>query len=161
MLLPTLALGFLTNSPRCPWMCLIHRYLKNIDCLSFVVCLLQAPHFLAFFLFFFLWPLTVLMEQTRQAVCAVKQSILLRCLWSIYYICLCYQHWTKLCTHFHLGLFCHSLVDKTWLKNDHYVIVRGFVNTPPPSQTKEFVEMLLNLITCQVTINRLIRAAEP
>ncbi len=37
--------------------------------------------FLAFFLFFLRWPLTVLMKQTRQAVCAVKQSILLRCLW--------------------------------------------------------------------------------
>jgi hypothetical protein len=37
--------------------------------------------FLAFFFFFFLlWPLTVLMKQTRQAVCAIKQSILLRCL---------------------------------------------------------------------------------
>ncbi len=33
---------------------------------------------------FFQWPLTVLMNQTRQAVCAFKQSILLRCLW--------YQH---------------------------------------------------------------------
>ncbi len=30
---------------------------------------------------FLLWPLTVLMKQTRQAVHAVKQSILLRCLW--------------------------------------------------------------------------------
>jgi hypothetical protein len=38
--------------------------------------------FLAFsFFFFLLWPSTVLMQQTRQAVCAVKQSILLRCLW--------------------------------------------------------------------------------
>jgi hypothetical protein len=37
--------------------------------------------FLAFFLFFLLWLLTVLMKQTRQAVCAIKQSILLRCLW--------------------------------------------------------------------------------
>ncbi len=30
---------------------------------------------------FLLWPLTVLMNQTRQAVHAIKQSILLRCLW--------------------------------------------------------------------------------
>jgi len=30
--------------------------------------------------FFLLCPLTVLMKQTRRAVCAVKQSILLRCL---------------------------------------------------------------------------------
>jgi hypothetical protein len=29
-----------------------------------------------------LQPLTVLMKQTRQAVCAVKHSILPRCLWS-------------------------------------------------------------------------------
>jgi hypothetical protein len=36
--------------------------------------------FLAFFLFFLLWPLTVLMKQTRQAVRLVKQSIFLRCL---------------------------------------------------------------------------------
>ncbi len=33
------------------------------------------------FIYFLLWPLTVLMKQTRQAVHAVKQSILLRCLW--------------------------------------------------------------------------------
>ncbi len=38
--------------------------------------------FLAFFPFFLLWPLTVLMKQTRQVVCAVKQSIFLKCLWS-------------------------------------------------------------------------------
>jgi hypothetical protein len=33
--------------------------------------------FLAFFLIFLLWPLTVHMKQTRKAGCAVKQSILL------------------------------------------------------------------------------------
>jgi hypothetical protein len=32
-------------------------------------------------LLFLLWPLTVLMKQTRQVVCAIKQSILFRCLW--------------------------------------------------------------------------------
>jgi hypothetical protein len=32
-------------------------------------------------LLFFLQPLTVLMKQARQAVHAIKQSILLRCLW--------------------------------------------------------------------------------
>jgi len=32
-------------------------------------------------LLFLLRPLAVLMKQTRQAVCTVKQSILLRCLW--------------------------------------------------------------------------------
>jgi len=37
--------------------------------------------FLAFFSFFLLWPLTELMKQTRQAVCAIKQSRFLRCLW--------------------------------------------------------------------------------
>ncbi len=37
--------------------------------------------FLAFFLFFLLWSLTVLMKQTRQVVRAVRRSILLRCLW--------------------------------------------------------------------------------
>jgi len=40
--------------------------------------------FLAFILFFLLWPLTVQMKQTRQVVHAVKQSIiLLRCLWLV------------------------------------------------------------------------------
>jgi hypothetical protein len=37
--------------------------------------------FLAFLLFFMLWPLAVLKKPTRQAVPAVKKSILLRCLW--------------------------------------------------------------------------------
>jgi len=37
---------------------------------------------LLFFLFM-LQPLTVLMKQTRQAVRAIKQSILLRCLWAM------------------------------------------------------------------------------
>ncbi len=32
-------------------------------------------------LLFLLWPLQVLMIQTRQAVHAIEQSILLRCLW--------------------------------------------------------------------------------
>jgi len=32
-------------------------------------------------LLFLWWPLTELMKQTRQVVCAFKQSILLRCLW--------------------------------------------------------------------------------
>ncbi len=30
---------------------------------------------------FLLWPLRVLIEQTRQALCAFTQSILLRCIW--------------------------------------------------------------------------------
>ncbi len=47
------------------------------------VCYVPATSatFLAFFSFFLLWPLTVLMKQTRQAVHAVKRFILLRCLW--------------------------------------------------------------------------------
>ncbi len=40
-----------------------------------------ARNRLLFFLFL-VQPFTVLMKQTRQAVCAVKQSIFLRCLWS-------------------------------------------------------------------------------
>ncbi len=66
-----------------------HRYLTNIDCLSFVMCPLLAPHlprrFSAFFSFLFLLCLlTVLIRQTRQAVHAINQSIFLRCLWLWY-----------------------------------------------------------------------------
>ncbi len=45
------------------------------------VCYVPATSaaFLAFFSFFLLWPLTVLMKQTSRAVRAIKQSILLRC----------------------------------------------------------------------------------
>jgi hypothetical protein len=40
---------------------------------------------LLFFLYLFLlWPLTVPMKQTRQEVCTIKQSMLLRCLWVEY-----------------------------------------------------------------------------
>jgi hypothetical protein len=50
------------------------------------MCLLLAPdlprHFQLFFLFFFwLRPITVIKRQTRPAVHAIDQSILLRCLW--------------------------------------------------------------------------------
>jgi hypothetical protein len=43
------------------------------------VCYVPATSttFLAFFRFFLLWSLTVLMRQTRQAVCAINQSIFL------------------------------------------------------------------------------------
>ncbi len=59
-----------------------HRYRKaKIDCLSFVMCPLLAQPIIAFFSFFLLWPFTVLMKQTRQAVHAIKQSIILSCLW--------------------------------------------------------------------------------
>ncbi len=55
---------------------------QKIDCLRFIMCPLLAPGFQGFFSFFFMWPLTVLMKQTRQVVFTIKQSILLRCLWS-------------------------------------------------------------------------------
>ncbi len=60
-----------------------HRHLSNIDCLSFVMCPLLAPVLVVnrLLFFFFCGPLKVLMKQARQAVCAVKQSIFLRCLW--------------------------------------------------------------------------------
>ncbi len=60
--------------------CLAHRHLSSIDCLSFVMCLLLAPVLIGFFSFL-LQPLTVLMKQTRQAVRAIRQSIIIRCLW--------------------------------------------------------------------------------
>ncbi len=44
------------------------------------MCPLLVPVLIGFF-FFSLLPLTVLMKQTRQVVHAIKQSILLRCLW--------------------------------------------------------------------------------
>jgi hypothetical protein len=44
--------------------------------------MLLVPVFIGFFSLFLLRPLTVLMKQTRQAGHAVKQSILLRCLWN-------------------------------------------------------------------------------
>ncbi len=53
---------------------------EKLDCLRLVMCPPLAPHFQPFFLFFLLRPLTVL-KQTRQAVHAVKHSLLLRCLW--------------------------------------------------------------------------------
>jgi hypothetical protein len=58
---------------------------SKIDCLRFVMCPLLAPVLICFFL---LLLLTVLMKQTRQAVHAVKQSTLLRCLW---FQCQCYE----------------------------------------------------------------------
>ncbi len=58
-----------------------HRYRKTkIDCLRFVMCPLLAPIFQGFFFLFLMRPLTVLMIQTRQAICTIHQSILLRCL---------------------------------------------------------------------------------
>ncbi len=55
-------------------------------------------------LFLFLWwPLTVLMKQTRQAVHAFKQSILLRCLWlfhKLFNLMLVLQRWCCELNHF-------------------------------------------------------------
>ncbi len=49
------------------------------------MCPLLAPHlprtFQLFSFFFLLQPLTVLIRHTRQAVCAINQSIFPRCLW--------------------------------------------------------------------------------
>ena len=58
---------------------LSNKYRKTkIACLRFVMCLLLAPGFQASFFFpFLMQPLTVLMNQARQAVCAIKQSIYL------------------------------------------------------------------------------------
>ncbi len=73
---------FYSTSPKVLYkVTLAHKYQKSkIDCLRFDVCPLQVPVFQGFFFFFLRWPLTVLMKQTRQAVCAFNQSILLICL---------------------------------------------------------------------------------
>ncbi len=55
---------------------------QKIDCLRFVMCLLLVPGFQGFFFLFLIRLLTVLKKQTRQVGCAIKQCILLRCLWS-------------------------------------------------------------------------------
>jgi hypothetical protein len=53
-----------------------HRHLSIIDCLSFVMCPLLAQLIIVFFSFFLLLQsFTVLMKQTRQAVCIIKKSI--------------------------------------------------------------------------------------
>ncbi len=54
----------------------------KIDCLRFVMCPLVAPGFEGFYFLFLMQPLTVLRKQTRHAGRAIKQSILLRCLWT-------------------------------------------------------------------------------
>jgi len=55
-----------------------HRYRKSLNRLLKVryVPATNAA-LIAFFSCFFLWPLTVLMKQTRQPVCAIKQSVYL------------------------------------------------------------------------------------
>ncbi len=52
-----------------------HRYLKNIDCLSFNMCLLLTPHPPWHFFVFLQWPIKVLIRHTRQAVQGLNQSI--------------------------------------------------------------------------------------
>ncbi len=60
-----------------------HRYRKSLNRLLKVCCVPATSAILiAFFSSFLLWPLTVLMKQTRQPVHAVKQSIYLNvCDW--------------------------------------------------------------------------------
>jgi hypothetical protein len=65
--------------------CLVY----NIDIKSLqnrllkVCCVLKTSTCLPRLLFIFLlWPITVLIKQTRQAILVIKQSIFLRCLWS-------------------------------------------------------------------------------
>jgi hypothetical protein len=92
-----------------------HRYHKSIDRLlkfcyvpatnatsskAFSLCLLRS--------------LTVLMKQTRQAVCTIKQSILLRCLWL-------YMTWLFGYKHRHLR--------KIDLLMAHTACLVGFVST--------------------------------
>jgi len=64
-----------------------HRYRKTKNRLL-KVCYVPGTStgFLRFL--FLMRPLTVLMKQTRQAGHTIKQSILLRCLWSAVYLCL-------------------------------------------------------------------------
>ncbi len=51
---------------------------QKLDCFRFVMCPLLALGFQGFFfLSFLVWPLTVLIKQTRQAGCTIKQSIFL------------------------------------------------------------------------------------
>jgi hypothetical protein len=54
---------------------LAHRHLSIIDCLTFVMCPLLAPLVIVFSFLLLLRSFTVLMKQTRQAVRVIKQSI--------------------------------------------------------------------------------------
>jgi len=72
-----------------------HRYLKNLDYSSFVMCpLLALSHPRLFLASFIAVPQTVLMRQTQQAVCAINQSIFL--------MCLCYEPISK-CTVYYVA----------------------------------------------------------
>jgi hypothetical protein len=55
--------------------------IKSLQNRSLKVCYVPATSASLPKLLFLLRPLAVLMKQTRQAVRAIKQSILLRCLW--------------------------------------------------------------------------------
>jgi hypothetical protein len=60
-----------------------HPYLSKVQNRLLKVCYVPATSTSLsrlLFLSFLQWPLTVLMKQTMQAVHAIKQSILLRCL---------------------------------------------------------------------------------
>jgi hypothetical protein len=56
--------------------CWYHRYRKSLNRLR-KVCYVPATSTVLIAFFFLLQPLTVLMKQTRQPVCAIKQSIYL------------------------------------------------------------------------------------
>ncbi len=64
--------------------------IKSLQNRLLKVCYVPATSTGLWRLLFLLWPLTVLMKQTRQAVCTIKQSILLRCLWTDH-ICIYYK----------------------------------------------------------------------
>ncbi len=61
--------------------CVVSIDIKSLQNRLLKVCYVPATSVCLPRLLFLLWPLTVLMKQTSQAVHAVKQSILLRCLW--------------------------------------------------------------------------------
>jgi hypothetical protein len=59
-------------------LCVIIIDIESLESRLFKFCYVTATSAHLQRLLFLLWPLTVLMKQTRQAVCTVKQSILLR-----------------------------------------------------------------------------------
>ena len=92
-----------------------HRYQKaKIDCLSFVMCLLLTQPIIAFFSSFLVRPFTLLMKQTRQAVRAVKQSIILRCLW-------CWQCILNTNAGKPTDLSCHRCLINTGIEKMNYI----------------------------------------
>jgi hypothetical protein len=58
-----------------------HIYQRKNRLLKVCSVAATSATFIRLFSFFLLWPLTVLVKQTRQVMHAAKQSILLRCLW--------------------------------------------------------------------------------